>query len=244
MLGGGICVLLMFAAVADDPEPPVTRDAVCNWATTAPEIDGKIDDPAWKSAAPIERFAAFWDKRTAGSKTKALLLWDDQALYFAGTMSDSEIKAFGSKRNDKLWFGDVFELFLKPAEARPEYYEFQVNPKSVILELAFPKRGFDFETLAAKPPLGFTAAAAVNGTLDEPGDKDESWTVEGKIPWTVFESTGGRPKSESVWRFAICRYDYGAEGTEPLTISSAPLTKPSFHRYEDYGKLTFRGAKP
>ena len=69
----------------------------------------------------------------------------------------------------------------------------------------------------------------------------QGWTVEGRIPWTAFQPSGGKPKPGDVWRFALCRYDYGPEGTKPVLMSSAPLTQPSFHRHEDYGKLRFDG---
>jgi hypothetical protein len=246
----GLAVVFVFAppalTISDDKppsEPPITRAASCRWVETPPILDGKLDDPAWSTAAPIENFSAYWEKKDVGKGTRAFLVWDKDALYFSAKMSDAELRSFGRKRNDMLWNGDVFELFFKPDPSKPAYYEFQVNPRSVILELAFPRRGADFATLAAQPPMGMEAVARVEGTLDHPGDKDEGWTVEGKIPWSIFAPSGGRPKSGDSWLFALCRYDYGPDGTKPVLMSSAPLTKPSFHRYEDYGKLTFEGPR-
>jgi hypothetical protein len=233
-------VLLAGAALAADP--PATTEATCNHTATAPTIDGDPSDPCWAGASVIDQFPSFWDGTPNPGITKARLLWDDQALYFTATMSDAELKAFGTNRNDTLWLGDVFELFFKPYEDRPAYYEFQVNPRSVILELAFPRRGYSFEELAARPPMGFTAVARLQGTLDQPDDKDRSWTVEGRIPWTLFAPTGGRPAPGDTWRFALCRYDYGEEGADPILTSSAPLTQKNYHRYEDYGRLTFKAA--
>lgn len=223
-------------------DPPITREATCRRVETAPVIDGKLDDPAWEAASgdAITDFAAFWDGEPREG-TRAVLVWDDEALYFSATMTDAELRAFGTERNDRLWLGDVFELFFKPSEDDSQYYEFQVNPRSVILELAFPRRGYSFEELAARPPMGFEAVAVVDGTLDRPGDDDRSWRVEGRIPWSLAEPTGGRPEEGDVWRFALCRYDYGPEGTDPLLFSSAPLTRPSFHQTEDYGRLRFAG---
>jgi hypothetical protein len=224
--------------------PPVTREAVCRWAATAPKIDGKLDDPVWEVAAVIDRFPAFWRNVDNGTGTRARLLWDQDALYLAATMADSELRSFGTKRNDTLWEGDVFELFFKPSAHLPRYYEFQVNPKSVILDLPFPERGAPFAKIAALPPLGFTAVAVADGTVDRPGDQDRGWTVEGRIPWTAFALSGGRPEPGARWLFALCRYDYGPAGTQPALMSSAPLRRPSFHRYEDYGQLLFQGAAP
>lgn len=237
-------VLFATPAIGDD-EPPITREAVARRVETPPVIDGKLDDDAWQAveADVIDRFSAFWVQEERGDGTRAWLCWDDDALYFAGTMTDTEIRAFGTERNDTIWLGDVFELFFKPSEDDPRYYEFQVNPRSVILELAFPRRGYSFEELAAKPPMGFEAVAVVDGTLDQPGDEDRSWTVEGRIPWSIFEATGGRPSVGDSWRFALCRYDYGPDGTDPKLMSSAPLTQPSFHRYEDYGLLHFEAPR-
>jgi hypothetical protein len=205
-------------------------------------LDGKLDDRCWKRAFVIDRFASYWMKPpTARQGTLAYLVWDDDALYYAGSMTDAELRSFGTKRNDHLWNGDVFEMFLKPSAERPEYYEFQANPLGVVFEAAFPKRDHDFGNFANAPVLGNKAVVSLKGTLDQPGDRDEAWSVEGRIPWSAFAPTGGRPKPGAEWFFAICRYDYGKEGTMPVLMSSAPLTKPSFHRYEDYGKLRFEG---
>ena len=176
----------------------VTRSAICRWAAKPPVLDGKLDDPCWQCAVVIDRFASFWmtpPKPRRG--TFAYLVWDYDALYYAGSMTDEELRSFGTKRNDHLWNGDVFELFLKPSEERPEYYEFQANPRGVIFEAPFPKRGHDFGGFAKAPVLGSKAVVALEGTLDQPGDRDEGWTVEGRIPWSAFTPIGGRPKPGS-----------------------------------------------
>jgi hypothetical protein len=221
----------------------VTDQAVCPWADRPPVLDGKLDDPCWKQAVPIERFASFWTK-TPRTGTRAYLVWDDQALYYAATMADTEVRAYGTTRNDTLWDGDVFELFFKPSTERPEYCEFQANPKGLIFEMAFAKRGDHPGSFRDAPVLGHEAAVVVDGSLDHPGDRDRGWTVEGRIPWTAFALAGGKPKAGASWRFAMCRYDYGPEGTKPVLMSSAPLTVSSFHRYEDYSTLRFEGPKP
>jgi hypothetical protein len=222
----------------------VTRQAVCRWAAQPPVLDGKLDDRCWQHAAVIDHFGAFWmNPKAPRTGTFAYLVWDEDAIYYAGSMTDAELRSFGTKRNDTLWEGDVFELFLKPTAERPEYYEFQANPRAVVFEMAFAKRPDGPVDFAAAAPLGSRAAVALNGTLDQPGDRDQGWTVEGRIPWTAFAPTGGKPKPGDEWLFAICRYDYGPKDSSPILMSSAPLTKPSFHRYEDYGKLRFDGPR-
>jgi hypothetical protein len=222
----------------------VSRQAVCRWATQPPVLDGKLDDRCWQKAAVIDCFGTYWtEPRSAKRGMFAYLVWDDDALYYAGSMTDAELRSFGARRNDHLWNGDVFELFLKPSDAKPAYFEFQANPRGLIFEMAFPRREPNSGDFSSAPLLGNKAAVALKGTLDQPGDRDEGWVVEGKIPWQAFAQAGGKPKPGDEWRFAICRYDYGPAGTKPVTMSSAPLTEPSFHRYEDYGKLRFEGPR-
>ena len=222
----------------------ITRDAFCRWAARPPVIDGKLDDRCWQDAVVIAQFASYWQKeKLARPGTRAYLVWDDEALYYSALMDDKELRSHGTKRNDTLWDGDVFEMFFKPSVEKPEYYEFQANPRALIFECYFPKRGVYPKDMSQAPLLGNTAAVSLNGTLDQPGDRDRSWTVEGRIPWTAFQPTGGKPKPGDVWRFALCRYDYGPEGTKPVLMSSAPLTQPSFHRHEDYGMLHFEGPR-
>ena len=158
-------------------------------------------------------------------------------------MTDAGLQSFGTKRNDHLWNGDVFELFLKPSTWSTRSIMNSGRILAVVFEAPFPKRGHDLGDFANAPLLGSKAVVVLKGTLDQPGDRDEGWSVEGRIRWSAFAPTGGEPNAGDQWLFAICRFDYGPKGTEPITMSSAPLTKGSFHRYEDYGKLQFEGAR-
>ncbi len=235
-LGRRVAEVIRLTGVA----PPVFEAARTK---TAPKLDGKADEPAWAEAKPITSFGAFWAGQKAKHPHTARILWDDEAMYFHAELPDEYLKAYGKKRNDTLWLGDVFELFFKPSKERPEYYELQANPLGTILELPFPRRGYSFEKLAALPHQGMTVAVDVQGSLENPGKTDKKWSVEGRIPWSLFEAAGGRPKTEDVWTFQLSFYDYGPEGTEPELGSCAPLTIPNYHRYEDYAGLRFAGEK-
>src|SRR4051794_24236753 len=51
-------VIAIPAALSTEPEI-VTRQAVCRRADRPPVLDGKLDDPCWKEAVVIDRFASF-----------------------------------------------------------------------------------------------------------------------------------------------------------------------------------------
>lgn len=248
------CVALAAAGVfwwgrADGPgekdaAPAVVRVAECRWRTGPVELDGVPDEKAWQAAPVIEDFAVYWLKRKAKTATRARLLWDRQNLYFAGEMADSDLYADVKKHNGETWTNDVFELFFKPAEDKLAYYEFQVNALNTRLQLFLPSRGSGgYQRFAPLTPVGFTSAVKLAGTLNRWEDADKGWSVEGAIPWEVFRPTGGRPEPGAKWRFALCRYDYSVAFDQPELSSTAPLTQRDFHRYEDYGELTFVGPK-
>ncbi len=226
------------------PEPPVpaVRSAECRWKAGEIKIDGQPDDAAWGKAQVLSDFAVFWQNRKPATATRARLLWDDQYLYFAADMDDADLYADVKDFNGITWENDVFELFFKPAADKLTYYEFQVNAANTRLELFLPSRGAGgYRRFAPTTKFGVESEVKLRGTLNKWEDRDEGWSVEGRIPWTAFKASGGKPKAGDAWKFALCRYDYSVALEKPELSSTAPLTLPDFHRYEDYGDLKFVG---
>ncbi len=223
----------------------LAADTECRWATSPPTIDGRLDDPAWKNAQVVEDFITGWlpdGERTPPTKTKARLLWDREYLYFSAEMEDWDVFANVTEQDGQIWLCDVFELFFKPAKDKTGYYEFEVNAANAKLDMFLPSRGAGgYPRFGKERDFHIESAVEVRGTLNNWSDKDKGWTVEGRIPWRDFISTGGRPAPGEVWQHALCRYDYSA-GLEKTALSSnAPLSKPDFHHYEDYVPVKFIG---
>jgi hypothetical protein len=220
-------------------EPPIT---ICPYTKDTITIDGRLDEPAWQKAAKPE-FVIFWAGKLPKSKTRARLLWAADALYFAAEMDDVDLYADVTEHNGMCWLNDVFELFFKPSDKALPYYEFQVNAAGTHLEMFLPARGAGGYGRFGKKDvkLGMVSAVKLNGTLNKWQDEDKGWTVEGKIPWTAFAPTGGRPKAGEVWRYSLCRYDYSVQYERPELSSTSLLTQSDFHRYEDYLRLKFEG---
>lgn len=235
--------LALPAEAAAEKEQPVVRKAECRRAEGKIKLDGKITEPAWKKAQVLKNFSVYWQKRPAKTATAARLLWDDDNLYFAAEMEDADVYALVTEANGQTWNDDVFELFFKPSNASHAYYEFQVNAANTPFEMFLPSRGSGgFNRFQKLGRLGLESAVVVRGSLNKWQDRDEGWTVEGRIPWTVFKPTGGRPKPGAVWKFSLCRYDYSKDHEAPDLSSTSPLSRPDFHYYEDFGDLTFVGS--
>jgi len=234
-------------AVADKPaafKPPPT-EFECRWTDTPITIDGKADEEAWKHAQVIDNFYLPWlgaNARAAKTATKAKLLWDREYLYFSAEMEDTDLYADVTEHDGQLWDNDVFELFFKPAEDKPGYYEFQVNAAGAVLDMFLPRRGAGgFQRFRKDGEFHIDAKVKLDGTLNHWQDTDKSWSVEGRIPWKDFLRTGGRPEVNERWKFALCRYDFSVDFEGPELSTCAPLKSGSFHRFEDYASLKFIG---
>jgi uncharacterized repeat protein (TIGR03806 family) len=210
--------------------PPPAPAFECRWADTSITIDGAADDPTWKHAQPIEHFSLPWlgdAARPARTATKARLLWDREYLYFVADMEDRDLVT-----------GDAFALYVRPAADKPGYFAIQVNAAGAVSARFHPRRGDDGS------PLGefrVEAVVKLRGTLDRPGDRDQGWSVEGRIPWVDFQRAGGRPEPGESWRFALGRTDHHEDGSELERSTCAPLRSPDFHALDDYAPLTFAG---
>jgi len=95
-----------------------------------------------------------------------------------------------------------------------------------------------------KDTFSWQAKVVVRGTLNQREDRDEGWSVEGRIPWVDLIHTGARPKIGETWRFSLCRYDYDRQWKEPNLSTNAPYTEINFHQTEKYAPLKFIGPTP
>ena len=216
------------------------EDLVCHWAQGPIVIDGSDDDKAWSQAIIIDEF------RIPGSvtplpktATRARLLWDRQYLYFFAELEDHDLFADITEHDGTIWNNDVFEIFLKPSRESNGYYEFQVNAAGTKMDMFLPdQKSGGFNALKSSNDFHWKTQVRRTGTLNHREDRDQSWSVEGRIPWLDFMPTGGRPKLDEVWQLALCRYDYTLD-QQPELSSCAPLTQLDFHRYQDYATIRF-----
>ncbi|MBX9679292.1 MAG: PQQ-dependent sugar dehydrogenase [Gemmataceae bacterium] len=253
MIRSSAFLFALFAGLAsaiasdDAPAKKAATPIECRFTELPIRIDGKADDDAWKHAVVIDGFRLPWlgdQSRPAKTATRAKLLWDRDYLYFFADMDDTDLCAQVKEHDGPTWQDDVFELFFKPSEEHAGYYEFQVNPAGTVLDMFLPRRGAGgFERFAKDGDFHVEAKVHLRGTLNDWTDKDKGWSVEGRIPWTDFLRTGGRPKDGETWKFALCRYDYSVdfEGPELSTIAPLRGPVPNFHKHEDYASLVFVG---
>src|SRR6266566_6110676 len=204
----------------------------CRWTEEPIKIDGVADEAAWGKAQIVENFQMAWKKegeRKPIRATKARLLWDREYLYFFAEMEDSDLFADVTQHNGRIWDNDVFEMFFKPADDKAGYFEFEVNAANATLDQFFERRESNgFGQLNEKYPFDLKTAVKLRGTLNKRDDKDEGWSVEGRIPWKNFAPAGGRPGVGEIWKHAQCRYDYdiNRKSAEPQINADERRSEP------------------
>jgi hypothetical protein len=164
--------------------------------------------------------------------------WRGRALFVFAELTGARATTSASRSNERLWeLGDVLEIFLRP-DGQTAYSEFQIAPNNLQLQLRYA----GVETLAQARRTNSIAAALVQKI----NFKSHAWTrldagcwhVLAEIPAeTVLDVPG--PLPGTAWHFSFCRYDY-TRGPQPVISASAPLSRPDFHRQQEWGILRFQ----
>ncbi len=218
---------------------------LCRQTEEAIRIDGKADENAWTTAQTISPFLIPLGKESRETETitSAKLLWDDKHLYFFAEMEDEDLLAKVKQHDGPIWFDDVFELFFKPKESEPGYYEFEINAMGIVLDMFIPEYSADlYEKHKSERKFSVVSKVLADGTVNNSHDKDKGWSVEGRIPWTDFAVTGGKPDPGAQWLFNLCRYDYSSVSIKKPELSvSGPEMPGDFHAHQYFSKIRFVG---
>jgi hypothetical protein len=214
-------------------------------ATAKIKIDGKLDEPAWASAAEIGPFV---DVMTGQPNTsfpvngKARLLWNAQNLYVGFEVEDKDVVGGFAKgaKDPHLWTKDTVELMVDPDGDgdNEDYYEIQVGPQNLVFDSQFDK--YNEPKTEPDGPFGhedwsaaLKSAVVVNGTLDKPGDEDKGYVVEAMIPWKSFSKAKQTPPaSGDIWRMNF----YAMQENSGVAWSPI-LGQGNFHKAARFGKV-------
>lgn len=214
---------------------------VCHFTTCPILIDGYMNEFAWDAADSLE-FYLPPGKNPVRSKTHGYMLWDEKYLYVFLKAEDKDIIATFTERDSLTFKEDVLEIFLKPTRdfGVPSYCNFEISPQGVVFD-AVNRKGWRMNKRMAWNCPGLRRKTVVSGTLNEPKDEDEFWSLEVAIPWKSLEVMNAeRPSSGDSWRFHLARYDYSKYLPEGKELqSTAVLSKVSFHYYQDWMGLVF-----
>src|SRR2546421_3279465 len=104
LCAGALAVVVSTSLLAADaPGPLVTASAVR--AAKAPVIDGDLSDEVWQKAPEITGFTQHdpSDGKPATQKTIVKVAYDDNAIYFAAKLEDTNpVTTFLSRRDNSV----------------------------------------------------------------------------------------------------------------------------------------------
>lgn len=249
------------AGAPASPAPGGVRQYQAGRASAAPLIDGSLRDPVWENARWSESFVDIEGvARPAPTwATRFKLAWDERFLYVAVALDEPDLWATLTQRDAVIYHDNDIELFVDPDGDGLRYFELELNALNTPWDLFLAKpyrdggRGDNSWDIA-----GLRSAVGLEGTLNDPRDRDGGWTVELAIPWRAFSDSGRTlvpPKRGDSWRVNFSRVEWdldvvdGQYRKRPAPASTAhpehnwvwsPQGEINMHAPERWGVVTFR----
>jgi len=194
-------------------------------ARSAPNLDGKLDDEAWKAARPLPLTRTLDGGGTAAQPTEVRLLRDAKTLYVAFRCTEpllAKLQASTRGHDGAVWDDDSVELFLGAAGI---YYHFGVNAVGSTYDGKVKDAGWN---------SGFKAAV---------GREQAAWTAELAIPLASMADlpsrgfeTRGRVPTE--WTANFNRNRHVTGNWEESAWS--PTFSGDSHVPDRFGRMLFR----
>jgi len=178
-------------------------------------IDGRLSEDSWMKAGWTEVFGDIEgpSKPRPRYRTRVQMLWDDVYLYIGAYLEEPNVWATLTERDSVIFMDNDFEVFIDPDGDTHAYYELEMNALNTVWDLLLIKPYRDGgPAVHAWDIKGLKTAVHVNGTLNDPSDKDKAWTVEMAIPFSVLkECIPGKPERPAPgdqWRMNFSRVEY------------------------------------
>jgi hypothetical protein len=109
-------------------------------------------------------------------------------------------------------------VFIDPDGDTHLYYELEINALGTVWDLMLVKPYRDGgPAIDAWDIRGLRTAVGIDGSLNDPSDRDVGWNVEIAIPWSVLSEAAGRPAPPlpgDRWRINFSRVQWQTEVRE------------------------------
>ncbi|MBA4312003.1 MAG: carbohydrate-binding family 9-like protein [Chlorobiaceae bacterium] len=212
-----ICAQL-FAQPATNPVIELSpKSYICYKSSSIITIDGNMDEPSWRQAVWTDHFIDIEGsaKPIPRFHTRVKMLWDEKYFYIAAELEETDIWATLTERDAVIFHDNDFEVFIDPDGDTHQYYEFELNALNTVWDLFLTKPYRDDGTAVnAWDIKGLKSAVSINGSLNNPADKDKGWMVEAAFPWDVLKECAHKnapPKNGDQWRVNFSRVEWKVE---------------------------------
>jgi hypothetical protein len=247
------------ATAAEPYVPP--RGYVCGRAAGPITIDGRLDDPAWQDAPWTDDFVDIEGDRRPRPRfrTRAKMLWDDRYFYIAAELEEPHVWATRTEHDSYIFqYDNDFEVFIDPAGSNHNYAELEINARNTTWDLLLKKPYRDGGPAVDEWEIeGLKTAVHVRGTLNNPHDRDEGWTVEMALPWSALGKLSKQPappRDGDQWRVNFSRVEWRhrvidgkyrqVPGLREDNWVWSPQGAVDMHQPEKWGYVQFSAAPP
>lgn len=190
--------------------PP--RGYVAYRATQAPVLDGK-PDLVWDNAPWSETFNDIEGSKKPKPRfqTRMKMLWDDTYLYVFADLEEPHVWGYQTQRDATIYHENDFEMFIKPSALTAQYGEFEMNALGTPWDLFFmrPYRsGADY--MVSWDMRQMKIGVHVDGTINDPSDRDVGWRIELAFPWSALKELGRKRslRDGDQWRINFSRVQW------------------------------------
>ena len=192
--------------------PP--KHYICYRASGPITVDGRLDETAWQAVPWTDDFVDIEGGRRQQPRfrTRAKMLWDDRYFYVAAELEEPHVWATLTEHDAVIFQDNDFEVFIDPTGSNHNYAEFEINALNTGWDLLLrkPYRDGGKGDNSWEIP-GLKTAVHVDGTLNDPRDKDRGWTVEIAFPWAVLGKLSRQPappRDGDQWRVNFSRVQW------------------------------------
>jgi hypothetical protein len=196
------------------------RAYACPRAESPLVIDGVLDEGAWQAVAWSEDFGDIEGPARPAPRfrTRAKMLWDDRYFYVGAAMEEPDLWATYDRRDMVIFHENDFEVFIDPDGDTHEYYELEMNARNTVWDLLLVRPYRDgAPAVNAWDIAGLQSAVQLDGTLNDPGDRDRGWSVEIAFPWAILAECAHRaapPADGDQWRVNFSRVEWRTEASD------------------------------
>jgi hypothetical protein len=223
-------------------ELPVTSAA--RVAGGSIQLDGRLDEPAWKAAGDTGGFVHPGTGQPEGQsrvKGSARIAWDERNLYLAFVIGDGDpVTPFAASEVDPhLWErSSAIEVMIQPGDPgnNTHYYELQVDPAGAVWDTRFDDYNQPIVAVPGGRRFGHQdwKSGVQKGIAVEAG----RYTIELALPWASFQSPNASapPKEGDVWRMNFYSF---RDGQRDALAWSPTMGQGNFHFAARFGKVKF-----
>ncbi len=212
---------------------------VAHRSITSLQVDGKLDEESWQKASWTKDFVDIegdFAPTPPYHQTRIKMLWDDTYLYIGAEIIEPDVWATYTDRDAVIFHENDFEVFIDPDGDSHNYYELEINALGTIWDLILLKPYRDGgPALNAWDIAGLKSGVHVYGTLNDPSDKDEKWTVELAFPWKMLKEAARpnrRPVDGEQWRMNFSRVHWKIKAENGVYVKEIdPATGKTYPEY-------------